>query len=103
MEDNWAWEYVKKHDSAVSSMLDAGMSLEEIIVALSREREQTHRQLLKLISLVPKKVISPDGKVYVWHCPDELIPVIGDLLKMGPVIVESVIGEEVKLDEAKEV
>jgi len=66
------------NDTTVNLMLRAGHSMEEIVVQLSREKTAQFklfmREINRLEAIAPRKVVGADGKVYVYRCPDHLIP-----------------------------
>lgn len=65
-------------DVTVNRMVQQGYSFQEIIVALSQEKAALVKRVVALDSIAPKKY-ERDGKVFVWHCPDALIPIEGEL------------------------
>ncbi len=69
------YEAAKANSAIVYSVASAGLSHEEIIVALVNEVEAMTRQMIALEEIAPKAVRKKDGTVFVWHCPNELIPV----------------------------
>lgn len=64
---------VAVNDVTVNRHLELCESLESIIVALANEKQMLMDQIFNLQNITPKK-IRHGNKVYVWHCPDELIP-----------------------------
>ena len=73
-QTNNDFERVKNTDSTVAHLLRAGRTLEDIIVALAAEKEAAHKRVMELESIAPRKIKTPDGKVMIWRCPDELVP-----------------------------
>lgn len=61
-------------DSTVDQGIKRGAALCNIIAALAREKQLLRQRIMELESICPRKIKSPDGKVYVWNCPPELIP-----------------------------
>lgn len=61
-------------DATLCRMLSERRSYEEIIVQLVKEKNDWFNKYLEADSLAPKKIQSPEGVTFVWHCPDELIP-----------------------------
>jgi len=61
-------------DPTVARMMRHGNSLEEIIVQLARDKWTLMRRLQTLANIAPRKIRMPDGRVVVWHCPDDLVP-----------------------------
>jgi hypothetical protein len=51
-------------------------SAEEAITRLVEQKQELLKQIRTLQSIAPKRIMAPDGKVYVWHCPDELVPIM---------------------------
>lgn len=45
-----------------------------MVVTLNSKIEDLNKQLAKLETIAPRRIKLPDGKIYVWHCPDDLIP-----------------------------
>lgn len=52
-----------------------GMSPEQIVVQLVLNQQNMIEELKLLRSIAPQRIETEDGKVFVWHCPNELIPV----------------------------
>lgn len=61
-------------NATVYRMTAAGCSQSAIIVQLVGEKEELFRRVMQLESLCPKRIKMPDGKMFVWHAPDHLIP-----------------------------
>jgi hypothetical protein len=68
------FERIKRTNVVVYSMLRRGRSLEDIIVMLCNEREILLKRALELEQIAPRMILSPDGTVRVWRCPDSLVP-----------------------------
>lgn len=47
---------------------------EDCIVALANLAQQLRKKVIELECVAPRKIVTKEGKVYVWHCPDHLIP-----------------------------
>lgn len=62
-------------DPTVAMMLKRGAPFEQIVCALAEEKQAMMNQIIQLHSIAPKKITGADGKTYVWHCPDELVPI----------------------------
>jgi hypothetical protein len=62
-------------EPAFNSAIRCGYSMEECVVMLAGMLKDTRNQLESVQAIAPRKIQTPDGKIYVWHCPDELIPV----------------------------
>ena len=74
------FEDVKKTNIIVYNILRRGGSLEDCIVALDAHSSALFKRILDLMSIAPMKVRIRD-RVFVYHCPDELIPerrLVGD-------------------------
>lgn len=61
-------------DATVHKILKSGGNLEDVVVALVNEKTELLGWLMAATTIAPKKIKTPDGKIMVWHCPDELIP-----------------------------
>lgn len=68
------FDRIRLTDATVYKMLASGHSLEEIIVALVSEKEHAMQRIINLEGIAPRKIVLPDGRVAVWHCPDEFVP-----------------------------
>lgn len=66
----WAWH----NDVTVQSMAKSGAHAGEIIGALAQEKRALIERIAVLQSIAPKKITMTNGRVMVWHCPNELIP-----------------------------
>lgn len=60
-------------DPVVRKMRDAGYTPAATVGALVQEKKELLRRITELEAIRPRKTVI-DGKVFVWHCPDELIP-----------------------------
>jgi hypothetical protein len=56
------------------AILQGGGTLEQCVVALDESVKNLTSQLVTTISYSPKKIRTADGKIHVWRCPEELIP-----------------------------
>lgn len=61
-------------EAVVASVLRRGGNAEDCVVALANMKAQLLARVMELEAIAPKKIKTPDGKVYVWHCPTDLIP-----------------------------
>lgn len=61
----------------VHSGLRAITSPEVVINALVAANEKLMEQYLQALSIAPMRIKTPDGMM-VWHCPDELVPIVGE-------------------------
>jgi hypothetical protein len=64
---------IRKECYVVDSALRNGWTLEQVIELLVEQNKQLIEKNIQLYSIAPRK-IKVDGKIYVWHAPDELIP-----------------------------
>lgn len=61
-------------DPLINEALHRGANMDEIVHVMFVRHEAMMKRLMELESICPKRMKGPDGKIYVWHCPDELIP-----------------------------
>lgn len=54
-------------------IIKQGGSMADCVVALANDRQRLIGRIMELEAIAPKRIRTPDG-VYVWHCPNELIP-----------------------------
>lgn len=59
----------------LSELFDEGATTEQVILTLVNQKALLVEQLIRLESITPRRYQLPDGKVYVWHCPDDLVPI----------------------------
>ena len=69
-----AFERIKYTDRTVHAMLCARRPLKEIVVTLAMQKEGLSKRVIELENIAPRAFSLADGRVMVWHCPDELIP-----------------------------
>lgn len=67
-------------DPLVHAMVRAGCSQEEIIEALVKQKQALTEQAMRLYRIVPFRIKTPNGKTYIWRCPDDLVPMKDELL-----------------------
>jgi len=65
-------------DEFVRRMFQSGASFEATLVAIAVERERLVKRILELESIAPRKIQMPNGEVFVWRCPDSMIPTINN-------------------------
>ena len=70
------FERAKYTDSTVASMLRNGETLSSIIGQLADDKLKLIREIEHLSGVAPKKVKLADGRVMMWHCPDDLVPFV---------------------------
>jgi hypothetical protein len=58
----------------VHTMARNGASLSEIIVALVNHISSQNKTISDLMAICPRRIKLDDGKVMIWHCPDDLVP-----------------------------
>jgi hypothetical protein len=58
----------------VHAMIVNGASLSEIIVALVNHISCQNKTISDLMAICPRKIKLDDGRIMVWHCPDDLVP-----------------------------
>lgn len=68
------FEEAQYHSSVVAKCLEAGGNAKDCVALLVEQNIVLTKELLKLSTIAPKKIKLTDGRVMVWHCPDELIP-----------------------------
>lgn len=67
------FQQVMLTDATVSAGVRAGLSLEDIIVILAKEKVDLMELVKRLNAIAPFKINTPDGML-VWRCPDEFVP-----------------------------
>lgn len=90
-DDEAMWR-VLRNDPIVHRILNRGGTLRDCVVELSRDRFRLLDNLRKAEMLIPRKVRADDSTVYVWHCPDHLIPDPEPLSWFGRPFDENPIG-----------
>lgn len=68
------WKKLTRNNAIVANCLEASPDPRLCAIALAAEVERLKERLKKLDAIAPKKITAPDGKVYVWRCPEHLIP-----------------------------
>lgn len=66
---------VVDNDPYVNSIVKKGGTLEMCVVFLANQKNELLRRVIELESIAPKAYRQADGKVLVWRCPDDLIPI----------------------------
>lgn len=61
-------------DSTVQRMVTTGHHPWAIIHELVREKQAMLKRILELDSIAPRRIATPDGKIFIYRCPDELVP-----------------------------
>lgn len=69
-------EYLRAYykDTTVNQLQRRRIVKEKIIAVLVAEKEQLRNRIVELESIAPRRMMLPDGKIVVWHCTDDLIP-----------------------------
>lgn len=65
-------------DPTIRTAFEAGMSTQELVCLVAHQRDCAWERALKLDEIVPRKYKMPDGSVFIWRCPDDLVPVAGE-------------------------
>lgn len=73
-EEDESFEYAMINDSTVYRMAQAGLTSEQMVGMLAKEKRIYIERLIALDNIAPKKIRTPDGQVYIWQCPLHLIP-----------------------------
>lgn len=75
MSDKKDWQWAEQMDVTVNAMLNADrcQPLENIIIQLVKDKMAYLEEIERLQGIAPRKVTLSDGRVMVWHCPDELL------------------------------
>jgi hypothetical protein len=61
------------NDPTVRAAIAARLSHKELIGVLAEQKRLLIEMIVQLESIAPRKV-TVEGKTYVWHCPDHLVP-----------------------------
>lgn len=64
----------KNTDATVHRILSLGGTQADCVVALVNEKEALAKRIMELDAIAPKKIKLDDGRVMIWHCPDDLVP-----------------------------
>lgn len=68
------FEDVRVTDPTVREGMEAKIGAEAIIVLLVEQKIALFKRIIELEAIAPK-AYRVDGKLLVWRCPDDLIPV----------------------------
>jgi hypothetical protein len=68
------FERVRLTDATVNKMLQYGATKDDVIVELVAQRNSMVSRAMDLELIAPRKVRAPDGSVWIYRCPDHLIP-----------------------------
>jgi hypothetical protein len=72
------FEHARLSSAVIKAVLAAGGDAEDCCVVLLNQIAAQTARLTKLMAIAPKKYRLPDGRVLVWHCPDEQVPFAGE-------------------------
>ncbi len=61
-------------DATVRSICERGGDVGEALIAVVQEKREMLQRIIELDSIRPRRYRTPDGRVLVWHCPNDLIP-----------------------------
>lgn len=67
-------EEAAENDPLISAAMKHGVPSEEVILCLIDQREALAHRLRLLEVIAPKKVRGHDGTIWIYRCPDHLIP-----------------------------
>ena len=59
----------------VRKILSEGGNAEACLTPLLNQIDTLSARIVQLEMICPRKVKTKDGKIFIWHCPYELIPV----------------------------
>lgn len=69
------YDEARRWDTTVYRNDMAAVTNEDTIVDLVNEKRALTDRIIELEQIAPKAIRGPDGRTYVWHCPDHLVPV----------------------------
>ena len=72
------YKWLILNDPTANNLSRKGASAEVIACALAQEKKILENRIFELEMIVPRKIKLPDGKVIIWHCPDEHVPLMAD-------------------------
>jgi hypothetical protein len=72
-------KYADIHEAArrcpmVALALRRGLTMDALAVALVEQNEMLVARVMELELVAPKKVHGPNGEVWIYRCPDALVP-----------------------------
>ena len=74
MDDIKTFEQLRQVNSIVAAVLASGGTAEDACVLLANQVNALIEEMVRLDAIAPKKYRLPDGRVFVWRCPDAHIP-----------------------------
>jgi len=69
-----AFDHLRLNNQLVAQIMKAGGTAEDCAVALSVANDRLLDRVMLLEGIAPRRYKMPDGRVMVWHCPDNLVP-----------------------------
>lgn len=72
-------KYATIHEAArcnglVNAALRRGITMDALAIALVEQNEMLVARVMELELIAPKKVQGSDGRVWIYRCPDALVP-----------------------------
>ena len=67
----------QKTNPVVHRILRSGGTLEDVVCSLANINDLLTNRILELDSIAPFKIRLQDGRVLMWSCPEELVPLKG--------------------------
>ena len=68
------WQLAVARSPEIRNALAAGCDARGCAVVLLLEVERLRARVAELMQIAPRKYRRADGVVYVWHCPDDMVP-----------------------------
>jgi hypothetical protein len=69
-----SFEQARATNETVRAILANGGTAEDCVVALVNQNLVGMAQLARVQAIAPRKYRLPDGRVFVWRCPDDMVP-----------------------------
>lgn len=70
------FERVTQNDALLREILYRGGTLEDCIVAMAKQKADLIEKIAELELICPRKIGLPDGRVFIYRCPDDNIPLV---------------------------
>lgn len=51
------------------------MRFKALVVELCRQKAWMEQRITELEAIAPRRFMAPDGKVYLWECPAQYVPI----------------------------
>lgn len=61
---------------SVFQLVSAGVKVDEVLLWMVRQEARLRQRITELEQVAPRKYVLDDGRVLIWRCPDEFIPVV---------------------------